>query len=272
MTFFGFVRTKLFWQHVFLSTSSVVIISWTVLWSLKFYTSPTDKIKVPDFRGISTAELDKFASEKGVDYMIIDSIFDPKGQKGVVIGQDPQPNAMAKEGRTIYVTVSSTRPQMVKMPNLMDQSLKTAVATLETYGLKVGRIRYIDGLPVVLRMVYKGGDIKTGTFVEKGSVIELYVGKGLAGGDGRVPNLDGLTKEEAINILLSKGLTPGAIIFDGTFLTSADSAAAIVFKQSPTVSDSMQLKPGAFIDFYLRKPANEPAIDSTDTNAPHFDE
>jgi len=248
--------------------------SWIILWSLKFYTSPGDKVKVPDFRGISVTELDKFASEKGVDYMIIDSIFDPKGQKGIVIGQDPQPNAMAKEGRTIYVTVSSTRPQMVKMPNLMDQSLKTAVATLETYGLKAGRIYYVDGLPVVLRIAYKKANIKTGDMIEKGSIVELYVGRGLAGGDGRVPDLNGLTKEEALNILLSKGLTPGAIIFDGEFSTSADSAAAIVFKQSPTMGDSLQLKPGAFIDIYLRKPVELPAVDSTNTDneRPSFEE
>ncbi len=266
MTFFAFVRTRLFWQHIFLSTSMVVIISWIILCSLKFYTSPGDKVKVPDFRGIAVTELDKFAGEKGVDYMIIDSIFDPKGQKGIVIGQDPQPNAMAKEGRTIYVTVSSTRPQLVKLPNLIDLSLKTAAATLETYGLKQGRIRYLDGLPVVLRMQFNGADIKAGTMIEKGSVVELYVGRGLAGGDGRVPDLNGLTKEEAINILQSKGLTPGAVIFDGTFLTSADSAAAIVFKQSPTMGDSLQLKPGAFIDIYLRKPVDQPVLDSTNTD------
>lgn len=272
MSFIAFARTRTFWQHIFLSTSLVVIISWIILWSLKFYTSPGDKIKVPDFRGISVAELDKFASEKGVDYMIIDSIFDPKGQKGIVIGQDPQPNAMAKEGRTIYVTVSSLRPQMIKMPNLLDQSLKEAVATLETYGLKVGKISYADGLPVVLRMSYNGGDIKAGNMLEKGSVIALTVGRGLAGGDGRVPDLSGLTREEAINILQSKGLTMGAIVFDGTFATSADSNAAIVFKQSPTMADSIKLKPGAFIDIYLRKPVVEPVSDTTQTDVPNFNE
>lgn len=272
MSFLAFVRTRLFWQHVFLSTSSVVIISWIILWSLKFYTSPGDKIKVPDFRGVAVADLDKFAGEKGVDYMIIDSIFDPKGQKGIVIGQDPQPNSMAKEGRTIYVTVSSLRPQMIKMPNLIDLSLKAAVATLETYGLKAGKISYVDGLPVVLRMSFDGKDIKAGTGIEKGSAVQLYVGRGLAGGDGRVPELYGLTKEEALNMLLSKGLSPGAVVFDGIFTTPEDSATAIVFKQSPTVADSMKLKPGAFVDIYLRKPVDEPAIDTTNTdNAPSFD-
>jgi beta-lactam-binding protein with PASTA domain len=277
MNFISFVRTKLFWQHIFLATSSVVLFSWVALWGLKQYTSPGDKIKVPDFRGLKVEDVSSFASKEGVDYMVIDSIFDPKGQKGIVIGQDPMPNATAKEGRTIYLTVTSTRPQMVKMPNLLDQSLKSAVSTLETYGLKIGRIRYIDGLPVVLRMVYNNNNIKAGTMIEKGSIIEVYVGKGIIS-DGIIPNLVGLTRDEAINILSSKGYMLGVVQYDGTFDTGADSSAAFVYRQSPIASDSTKIKTGAFIDIFLRKDVLEPSApdSSTITNeqqqGPNFDD
>jgi eukaryotic-like serine/threonine-protein kinase len=274
MNFFSFVRTKLFWQHVFLATSSVILFAWFALWVLKLYTSPGDKIKVPDFRGLKVTDIEAFASKENVEVMIIDSIFDPNGKKGVVIGQDPLPNAQAKNGRTIYLTVTSTRPQMVKLPNLIDQSLKAAVSALETYGLKVGRIRYVDGLPVVLRMRYKDADIKAGTMVDKGSVIEIYVGKGIP--DGLIPNLIGLTYDEAMNLLSSRGLLLGAIQFDGSFATATDSAAAIVFRQTPTPSDSNKIKAGAFIDIYLHKPVNTAIDSSTITNeqlqAPNFEE
>ncbi|UPT65324.1 MAG: PASTA domain-containing protein [Sphingobacteriales bacterium JAD_PAG50586_3] len=264
MNFISFVRTKTFWQHVFLATSSVVLFSWLALWGLKMYTSPGDKIKVPDFRGLKIEDVSSFASKEGVDYMIIDSIFDPKGQKGIVIGQDPMPNATAKEGRTIYLTVTSTRPQLVKMPNLLDQSLKSAAATLETYGLKMGRIRYIEGLPVVLRMAYDGKDIKAGTMLEKGSVIEVYVGKGIIS-DGIVPNLVGLTRDEAINILSSKGFMLGVVQYDGTFATGTDSSSAFVYRQSPLANDSTKIKTGAFIDIFLRKEVLEQSAPDSST-------
>lgn len=264
MTLFAFIRTKQFWQHVFLATSSVVIFSWLALWMLKLYTSPGDKFKVPDFRGLKISEIESFASKEGMDYMVIDSIFDPKGQKGIVIGQDPMPTSMAKKGRTIYLTVTSLRPQMVKMPNLLDMSLKAAISSLETYGLKVGRIRYIEGLPVVLRMVFNSSDIKAGTMLEKGSVIEIYIGKGLAN-DGIIPNLMGLTRDEAINLLSSKGLLVGAVDFDGLFPTSADSALAIIYRQSPAPGDSVQLKAGSFIDIFLHKPVLEPIVTDSST-------
>jgi beta-lactam-binding protein with PASTA domain len=277
MNFFSFVRTKLFWQHIFLATSSVVLFSWLALWMLKLYTSPGDKIKVPDFRGLKVEDVSSFASKEGVDYMVIDSIFDPKGQKGIVIGQDPMPNATAKEGRTIYLTVTSTRPQMIKMPNLLDQSLKAAAATLETYGLKIGRVRYIEGLPVVLRMAFNGSDIKVGTMIEKGSVIDIYVGKGIVS-DGIIPNLIGLTRDEAVNLLSSKGLMLGVIQYDGDFATSSDSSAAFVFRQSPSPTDSTKIKTGAFIDIFLRKEVLAPTApdSSTITNeqqqGPNFDD
>lgn len=237
------------------------------------YTSPNDKIKVPDFRSLKISDIESFASKEGVDYMIIDSIFDPKGQKGIVIGQDPMPGTMAKSGRTIYLTVTSQRPLMVKLPNLLNVSLKQAVSSLETYGLKAGRIHFIDGLPVVLRMLYNKADVKAGTMLEKGSIVELYVGKGLIN-DGLIPNLQGMTRDEAISYLESKGLRVGAISFEGNFPTADDSLAATVYRQSPAPGDSTELKTGSFIDIFLHKPSDEP-VDTTNTttteNRPNFE-
>ncbi len=277
MNFISFIRTKLFWQHIFLATSSVVLFSWLALWGLKLYTSPGDKIKVPDFRGLKVEDVSNFASKEGVDYMVIDSIFDPKGQKGIVIGQDPMPNATAKEGRTIYLTVTSTRPQMVKMPNLLDQSLKAAAATLETYGLKLEGVSYAEGLPVVLGMKYNGSSIKPGTMIEKGSKIRIVVGKGIIS-DGIIPNLVGLTRDEAINLLSSKGFALGVVQYEGDFNTGTDSAAAFVFRQSPVANDSTKIKNGAFIDIFLRKETLAPTepdsstITNEERQVPSFDD
>lgn len=229
---------------------------------LKAYTQPGEKVKVPDFRGLKMDAIEDFASETGVDAVIIDSIFDPRGNKGVVLGQDPQPNSEVKAGRTIYLTVSSLRPQMIKMPKLLEMNVKMAQSTLETYGLKMGKIRYVEGLPHVLRVTFNGRDIEPGTMIEKGSTLDVFVGKGITLKDVLMPDLIGLSRDEAANKLQSLGLMLGATIWPDNLTSAEDSALAIIYKMDPPFADSLLIKEGKRIDIYLRRSVEDAVVPS----------
>jgi beta-lactam-binding protein with PASTA domain len=66
------------------------------------------------------------------------------------------------------------------MPKLIDRSLRQATSMIESYGLKIGRVNFINDPCVncILKQLMYGTEIKPGMPVKKGSQIDLVVGKG----------------------------------------------------------------------------------------------
>ena len=66
------------------------------------------------------------------------------------------------------------------MPDLRDLTLRQAQSMLESAGLRLGKLRYIRSFDedAVQNQLFEGRSIKTGTLIDKGSVIDLTVGMG----------------------------------------------------------------------------------------------
>lgn len=231
MSFKEFLQSRSFWKHFLLANAVVALLLVLGMVFLNFYTLHDSKVEVPDFKGIYISDLDKFVEGHSVSYEIVDSVYNMKKDKGTVIEQDPAPGSTVKEGRTIYLTVNAMLNQQVKMPDLVDLSLRQATSLLETYGLKVGAIRYREGLPPVMEQLYKGKRIAPGTMVDKGSSIDLVAGLGDSKGLIPVPDLFGLTLPEARAILASKSLLVGVVLQDAT---GRDTLSAQIYRQDPT--------------------------------------
>ncbi|MGA2824085.1 MAG: PASTA domain-containing protein, partial [Bacteroidales bacterium] len=110
-------------------------------------------------------------------------VFDLNNPKGTVLHQDPYPDSRVKENRKIYLTIVSTIPEKTSMPDLKFLTLRQAINTLESCGLKTGKIFYIPSFDAdaVQQQMYNGKVIAAGTHLDKGSVIELTVGMGSKG-------------------------------------------------------------------------------------------
>lgn len=236
-------------MHLFISFAVLALLLWIIFKSLSSFTHHGELIDVPDFGGIKIAELNNFVADKNVRFTIIDSVFDPKGPKGVVIRQDPEKNIKVKHNRTIYLYVSTVTPPQVTMPKLKDRSLRQAVAMLETYGLKFGKPRYKPDQcsNCVLQQLIKGKPVEAGTQVPKGTVVDLVVGKGLSNEKVAVPNLIGLTREQAIEKLVEYSLNEGSL----TFEQPADSLRARVYRQIPGPTKEEAISMGSSIDLFL---------------------
>jgi eukaryotic-like serine/threonine-protein kinase len=217
---------------------------------LSNYTHHGESITVPDLRGLTAERLERFVEDKHLRYKVVDSIFQVGKQPGTVLEQDPAPDSKVKENRTIYLTVNSSKPPKVKMPNLVDVSLRQAEAILETYGLVLGNTIYKPDLAknAVLSQQYKGRGIAPGTELYKGSTIDLVLGDGLGISVVKVPGLVGLSKAEAMFVLRGSALNIGTITFDDAV---RNKDAAKVYKQSPEAG-SGTLKQGEAIDIWLR--------------------
>jgi eukaryotic-like serine/threonine-protein kinase len=149
--------------------------------ALKFLSSYTNHgqfVEVPDYRGMSTLKLSEFNEGKGVNYQIIDSLYDPREKAGKVLRQDPDPGSKVKHNRKVYLYVTCMVPPQITMPRLIDRSERQARFIIETYGLKVGRVEYekADCEGCVITQSVRGRNVQPGDPVKKGSVVNLVVG------------------------------------------------------------------------------------------------
>ncbi|MEO1253506.1 MAG: PASTA domain-containing protein, partial [Bacteroidota bacterium] len=193
---------------VILGTSILIVMLVFYLW-LPMTTNHGETITVPDIQGMTVDELTDFLGKRSLRFeATADSSYSPNHPPLAVLRQVPSPNTKVKENRKIYVTLNTESPPLVKMPDLIDKSLKSALMTLNSYDLKRGNIKYIpdEFFNVVVEMKLDGRTLLEGEKIEKGSFVDLVVGNGFGNTVFRSPNLIGLDQEEAEFVIIGSGL------------------------------------------------------------------
>ncbi|HOF22135.1 MAG TPA: PASTA domain-containing protein, partial [Bacteroidales bacterium] len=230
-----FILSKLFLKQLgiaFLITIGTIFI---LMISLNIYTRHGQAVPVPDFTGLNMEETKALAKKSKMKYQVVDSVYTSHVMRGCVAEQNPRPGFRVKKRRTISLTINAFRPEMVAVPDLLDLPLRQAISLIESTGLVMGTLRYKPDLSVnvVLSQLFNGKEITPGDSIQKGSVIDLVLGKGLSNQRTAVPNLIGLPLEDAAGRILGASLNLGTFIFDRTVRTGEDSLRAFVYKQNP---------------------------------------
>lgn len=265
-----FVFNRAFLISLVIALLLLLLGTWVTFKSLNAYTQHGETITVPDITGLTMEQVELYLKHKRLDYFVLDSTFVVGQLPSVVLDQDPEPNAKVKEFRKIYLTVNANKPPKIKMPNLIDKSLRQAAMELESWGLKVGALHYKPDLAknAVLGQLVNKEQIEPGDMVAKGTSIDLVLGDGLGSTRLEVPFLVGLTLEEAKFVLVASFLNIGAIVYDETV---EDSISAIISKQIPEPSSyyRVMLSMGESVDLFLTQEIPDPfgidslAIDTT---------
>jgi beta-lactam-binding protein with PASTA domain len=150
---------------------------------LKIYTRHGIEFEMPNFIGQESETLIK---DPPNDFIIVvaDQVYDREQPAGTVIKQNPLPKERVKKGRKVYLTVSSAVPPQIKMPSLIDVSVRQAEIMLSALGLKMGNPIYKQSPfeNVVLEQLHKGRPIAAGTEISMGETIILVVGKDMSYG------------------------------------------------------------------------------------------
>ena len=245
-----FIKSRKFFIHIGISILLSVIIIWGTTLFLGAITQHGSEITVPDLTGLKIDELDDYLSNRDLEYEIIDSIFNLKERKGTVISQDPFPNSKVKSGRKIYVTVISKLPERTTVPDLKDLTLRQTIAVLQTYGLKVGKLEYVTDIArnAVLKQKYKGQIIEQGTMIEKGSLIDVVLGRGDKNEKTSIPYLLGKKRNEAIKLIQELSLNIGKEVFED----DVDTSNARVYKQFPNYSKKSNISLGSSVDIWYK--------------------
>ena len=175
---FAFIKTKQFLTHFGLAIVSVVIVVACFIKYLSAYTDHGEFVEVPDFTEKRITELSSFIQDKDVNFLIIDSIYDPSKTSGIVVKQEPFAKSKVKHNRTIYLYVTSMVAPQVTMPKLKDRSERQAKLMILSYGLKIGKViqKNADCNGCVIEQMADGKVIQEGQPIKKGSVIQLVVG------------------------------------------------------------------------------------------------
>lgn len=250
MSVAGFLKSRVFFRHFLVSVIITVALLFAVFQILAVYTFHGKEVKVPDYVGLTLTELKASATYADYEFVVVDSVYDPQKEKGTIVTQDPLPNSEVKQHRKLYLTVIASVPEKVSMPDLKDLTLRQAIATLQTYGLQVGRMEYVPdiGTNAVLKQMYKGREIRPGSMMEKGATIDLVLGLGIGGSRIHVPFLIGMTRSAALNLLAGDSLYMGAEIY----MDTKDTVKARVYKQSPAYSSGLYLNIGQSIDIWFK--------------------
>lgn len=216
------------------------------------YTERDEVVEVPDLTGYDIFEAEVFLKDSRLEAKIIDSLYLPNKAGGEIVDQEPIPGSSVKTGRKIYLTIARYGAPMVKLPNIIDQTLPLAMAKLNSYDIKVDQIinRPSDCTDCVIGIEIKGKKVLVGTKLAKGTKINLLVGEGATGEKISVPMLYGLTVDEAQKLLNLDGLNLGATPYLDCE-NAEDSLSARVFRQNPAPDGSAVISRGSSIDLYL---------------------
>ncbi|GAA3557569.1 PASTA domain-containing protein [Snuella lapsa] len=182
MSIIKFIVSKTFLKQILLAVVAVVVLCFIVLKWLNVSTNHGKFETVPDLTGksIEVAELE-LKTNKLVMQIQDSANYNPDYPKFSVIEQEPIAGTKVKENRKIYITLNPSGYRKVKVPNLLESTLRQAKPTLEALGLKVGKLSYEDniGKDIVLKMQHKGKEIHVGDLLPKTSVIDLVLGNGV---------------------------------------------------------------------------------------------
>jgi len=188
-----------------------------------------------------------------LQFQVMDSLYQEGVEPGAVIDQVPAAGAMVKRGRTIFFTICATKPEQVAMPKLTDISFRQAMNLMMSFGLNVGNVDYVPSeFPnLVLEQKLHGKPVQEGVLVNKGSNIDLTVGQNRFGERTEIPNLIGVRLDQANELIAVSYLNVGAIIYDDSFESAADSAEARVWQQRPEPIPGDVIEQGKSIDLWL---------------------
>ena len=230
----------------------IVLIAGAVIF-LNIVTKHNQELIVPDLSNLSVEEAAGVASSEGMRVEVVDSVYVKRMKKGAVYRQNPSAGSKVKDGRRIALTINALNAKKVTMPNLIGYSMRQAMAELQSRGLVLGRLIYVQDMATnnVLRQLMRNREIDPGTQIESESVIDLVVGLNSSDSRTYVPDVLGLRNLSAVDAVHSSSLKVNRLGFDATVKNYDDSLAAVVYKQTPVPSDSLYARKGDEVTLYL---------------------
>ena len=232
----AFLFSKHFVKHFGLVLLFYVVVILSLFFYLNYSTNHGEKIFLPNFIGTNSEDAKNKIKNLGLEYQILDSVYDITKPPGTIIDQNPMgtasSNIYVKTGRIISFRVTKST-KLVDMPSLVDKQIQFAETVLAARGLKyIIKYKIIsERSGAVIEQLYLGRQIKPGEQIQIGSQITLIVGQKDEEKSMLIPDLVGLDMDSCL-VIFDSLKCPYLMRFDNC-LTLEDSLAARVLMQSP---------------------------------------
>lgn len=205
-----------------------------IIWTLS-----GEQVDVPDVVGRSEAQAKKALQEAGFVVNVKDTYSDDVSA-GFVARQSPGPDSELKKGATVTIWVSRG-PTTVPLPDFKGWKAAAVVKWLDDNGLehvqKTGR-----NDDVAKGLVYRQ-DPAALTSVERGATVTFWVSTGEP--QVVVPDLTGMTRDDAIAELVAAGLARGMVTEESSTVYDAGQ----VIRQDPAAD--VKVAKGTAVDFVV---------------------
>ena len=175
------------------------------------YTRQNQNRIMVDIKNRNIDDALKILKSENYRYEVSDTLYTNKFQLGTIVDQYPKPNTRVKSGRTVRLKISQAE-KSVAIPNLIGQSRRSAELELNQMGLLIDTV-YTEYNPE-----YPNGTIawqypKAGDRRKKGMGIQITVSKGMPPNFFQVPNLIGLSINQAKDLIFKSRLKVGKISY-----------------------------------------------------------
>ncbi|MVN85543.1 PASTA domain-containing protein [Deinococcus sp. HMF7620] len=146
---------------------------------------------------------------------------------GSVIRQDPPAGTNLPVGRLVTLTVNN--PPAIEVPRLEEMNLDQARDALKDRAMTVGKVVKVDG---TLTSTPEGRIVaqlpEAGSSAQQGQPVQLMVSTGISGKETWLPNLGGMTYDQAREYARAAGLVVTSVTPQ-----PSDRAAGTVLEQTP---------------------------------------
>ncbi|GAB3497332.1 Stk1 family PASTA domain-containing Ser/Thr kinase [Nocardiopsis coralliicola] len=239
-------RTALWVVLALIAIAAIAIGGWLLLNG-----GGEDDIAVPDVVNMSAEDAEAEISDAGFTGSVTqEQETSSDVDEGNVIGSDPGEGTEVPADTEIVLTVSAG-PEAESVPNVVGQTEEDARATLSDAGFEVGEVStqesdsYDAGIVVA-------SDPEGGGEAAPGSTVNLTVSEGA--GSVSVPDLSGLTQDEANSRLQDEGLSASF-----SEQETGDAEPGRVASQDPAAGS--EVEPGTVVNVVI---ATEPQDDPSD--------
>ena len=178
---------------------------------MPIYVSHRHTRYLPDVRGLSFEEAKKRLELEGFTAIKGDVKLTDKFAVGTVIDQYPRAMRRVKTGRRIRLTVAE-KEKLVEVPDVVGKSIRSARLEIEEVALKIDSL-ITEYDPEVPKNVVKWQHPRPGDYLRRGSGITLIVSQGRPPDFYQVPQLFGLSLEQAKKLLREERLEIGKITY-----------------------------------------------------------
>ena len=165
-----------------------------------------EEVVVPNVCNLPLDEAIQELKNTGLEGVVVERRYDRIIEEGNVIVQEPLPDARAKSGRIINLTVS-LGPETIKIPHLVGTSYDQGVSIIRRIGLVITKVDSVFSDSIEQGKIV-GTVPEAEAEVRKGDGIRLILSKGII---MKMPNVVGQQLSRAQVILEKMGLVMGKI-------------------------------------------------------------